>query len=932
MSFLTKFISGIKIKYTDELNIIPEKEALDAFIYGTNCNRIILGNKNQGILSLSDKILNEICFLNKKQNKIINIQINHISDITFNNNSENLKKYNRENPDNNNEEMIFIQISVNQKTYDFEFDNKKTLFLFIKGFILFLESENIIVDPNKKELGNYIEDNLEILFDKNNVNFDEILDQVEFQNLAKDIGIEANELLLYIDKNKDGIITKEEVINYFKDLLKGLEFKDIFEKYATIKNNDEYTMNPEELKLFFHKEEKEFINDLEAYQLIILFKSNIDKEIKRKICKKFKNNFFYNKYQINKNEIINSLQKLNQKLNININLELDLKEFSIMINSHLLTVYDKIKQNNELDTSHSLVDYYINSSHNTYLKGHQLKGLSDPKMYSFAILNGYRLVELDCYNGEEDDIIVTHGYTLVTKLNLEDILIELRENGFKNSPYPIILSIENHLDDKHQQIMAKKLKKYLIDLYIFPIDSPPETIPTLEELKYKFIIKCGGNRLYEDIDIPMKQIDDDKIKLKSKKNLMEQLIIEDEFEDVSDSEEDIETENIDEFDYKNNEHNNICVNRHKPLFNINKEVNISKNNDIYIENLEINEEIVINENKSNDNKENNNFILRSKKNNSKIGKEEKNEIKENNNENNLGDNKENKEIRMLNSKESEREETICIPCLANIRGLLGQKFKYEKINTFNYKPWEFVTLKSTTFIQIYKNIEKRKELIKLSFHCMLKAYPQSFDSSNYDIIKCWSCGCQCTAINIQAVNDDFTLFNQIYFTQNKNCGYVLKPKKFMEKYFSFEEYKTPKFYINFEIINLFNFTELINLSNIPFIKNAKMQMKIYSLETWISDINDEKKDMKNEYIFDLKGNLLNPRIIDNKKIKIPVYEEELGGIMIKFFYEKEMIGRGCIPFCLMKFGYRKIPVFFNNCVESERVFVLGYFEKIINKI
>ena len=927
MSFLTKFISGIKIKYTEELNIIPEKEALDAFIYGTNCNRIILGNKNQGILSLSDKILNEICFLNKKQNKIINIQINHISDITFNNNSENLKKYNRENPDNNNEEMIFIQISVNQKTYDFEFDNKKTLFLFIKGFILFLESENIIVDPNKKELGNYIEDNLEILFDKNNVNFDEILDQVEFQNLAKDIGIEANELLLYIDKNKDGIITKEEVINYFKDLLKGLEFKDIFEKYATIKNNDEYTMNPEELKLFFHKEEKEFINDLEAYQLIILFKSNIDKEIKRKICKKFKNNFFYNKYQINKNEIINSLQKLNQKLNININLELDLKEFSIMINSHLLTVYDKIKQNNELDTSHSLVDYYINSSHNTYLKGHQLKGLSDPKMYSFAILNGYRLVELDCYNGEEDDIIVTHGYTLVTKLKLEDILIELRENGFKNSPYPIILSIENHLDDKHQQIMAKKLKKYLIDFYIFPIDSPPETIPTLEELKYKFIIKCGGNRLYEDIDIPMKQIDDDKIKLKNKKNLMEQLIIEDEFEDVSDSEEDIETENIDEFDYKNNEHNNICVNRHKPLFNINKEVNISKNNDIYIENLEINEEIVINENKSNDNKENNNFILRSKKNNSKIGKEEKNEIKENNNENNLGDNKENKEIRMLNSKESEREETICIPCLANIRGLLGQKFKYEKINTFNYKPWEFVTLKSTTFIQIYKNIEKRKELIKLSFHCMLKAYPQNFDSSNYDIIKCWSCGCQCAAINIQAVEDDFTLFNQIFFTQNKNNGYILKPKKFINKYFSFEEYKIPKFYIKMKIIYLFNFVELIHLSDIPFVQNAKMEMKIYNLGCDIGDINEEQKILKNEYIFNLEGGFLTPHIINNEIIQIPVYEEELGGIIIKFFYEKKMIGRGCIPFCLLKIGYRKIPIFCNNCIERDRVFVIGFFEK-----
>ena len=210
---------------------------------------------------------------------------------------------------------------------------------------------------------------------------------------------------------------------------------------------------------------------------------------------------------------------------------------------------------------------------------------------------------------------------------------------------------------------------------------------------------------------------------------------------------------------------------------------------------------------------------------------------------------------------------------------------------------------------------------------MLKAYPQSFDSSNYDIIKCWSCGCQCTAINIQAVNDDFTLFNQIYFTQNKNCGYVLKPKKFMEKYFSFEEYKTPKFYINFEIIYLFNFIELIRNSHIPFVKNAKMQMIIYSLDIGIGDRENEEKNLKNEFVFNLKGGLLTPRIIDNKKIKIPVFEEELGGIMIKFFYEKEMMGRGCIPFCLMKLGYRKIPIFLYNCIESERVFVIGYFEK-----
>ena len=930
MSLLNNIISEIKTKFSNELKNIPEKEALDALIYGIECNRIRLGDKSIGILSLSDKNQNELYFLDKTREKINNIKIKYISDITFNKTSENLKNYKNQKSDitNNEKEMNFMQISIYKKTYDFEFYNEKDLFLIIKGLILYLNSDNFLMDFNKGE-GDYVEENIEMLFDNNNENFNDLLEEKEFQNLAKEIGVDPKELLLFVDKNKDGIVTKEEVINYFKVILKDLELKELFEKYATIKNKNDniYTMNSEELKLFFHKEQKEFINDLEAHQLIILFKS-IDKDTKRKMFKKFQNIFFYNNFKMDYNKVNYLMQELNKKLKINnqvkedIILELNLKEFSNMLNSSYLSVYDNNKQNSELDTSHNLVDYFINSSHNTYLKGHQLKGLSDPKMYSFAVLDGYRLVELDCYNGDNDDVIITHGFTLVTKLKLEDVLIELRENSFKNSPYPVILSIENHLDEKHQQILAKSLQKYLIDLYIFPTDIPPETLPTLEELKYKFIVKCGGKRLYENIDIPLKNINEEEEKIKLKGAIVKKMIIEDNFEDVSDSEEDIESENMDEF-YKNEE-NNICVNRKKVILKTNDENEISKKNDIIVENLEINMEI-------NDNNENKNFALRAKPNNNLIQKMKSGVIYKRQGTNKINGNfissKNIKRISIFSDQETEKPESECIESLAKIRGLLGQKFKYEKIKTFNYKPWEFVTLKSKLFIKIFENLEKRKELINLSFHCMLKSYPQNFDSSNYNVIECWSCGCQCAAINIQAVNDDFTLFNQIFFTQNKNCGYILKPKKLIEKYFNFEDYKTRKFYINFEIINLFNFTELINLSNIPFIKNAKMQMKIYSLETWISDINDEKKDMKNEYIFDLKGNLLNPRIIDNKKIKIPVYEEELGGIMIKFFYEKEMIGRGCIPFTLMKFGYRKIPIYCNNCIESERVFVVGYFEK-----
>ena len=949
MSFLINFISGIKNKYSEELRTIPEKEALDAFIYGINCNRIKLGEKYIGILSISDKIVYEINFLDKTRKKIDNIPIKLISNITFNNNSENLKNYIKSNDDNiNNEEMRFIQISINQKTYDFEFDNKQNLFLFIKGFLIYIETDGFLINIKNKGSGDYIEKNIETLFDKINDNFDDLLDQKEFQHLAKEIGIDAKELLLYIDINKDGIITKEEVINYFKGILKDLEFTEIFEKYATIKNNETniYTINQEELKLFFLEEQKEQITDLELYQLIILYNSKINRKTKRKMCKKFKNIFFYNKNQINKDKISSSIIKLNNKLKLNesndqITLELNAKEFSDMLNSSYNTVYNKAKQNNELDTSHSLVDYYINSSHNTYLKGHQLKGLSDPKMYSYAILAGYRLVELDCYNGEGDDIIITHGFTLVTKLKLEDVLIELRENAFKNSPYPVILSIENHLDDKHQQIMANKFKKYLIDLYIFPTDSPPEFMPTLEELKYKFIIKCGGKRLYEDIDIPMKPINEESSKLKEKENLNKKLIIEDNFSDASDSEEDIESQKMEEFDFEKKEHI-ILVNRNTNIYNNNNINEPNKNSELFCDNLEIKEEINISENKQNN--ESDNFILRGKKtnlNNNKTQKEESKEIKSiieineinTNNKSNVNSNENENQNKLINlnkqSIEKEKEEIEIIPCLANVRGLLGQKFKYEKIHSFNYKPWEFVTLKSTQFLQFFKKEEKREELIKLSFHCMLKAYPQNFDSSNYDIIKCWACGCQCPAINIQAADDDFTLFNKIFFTQNNNCGYILKPKKFIQKFFYFEQYKKPKFIIKMKIINLFNFAELMHLAKINFENKSKLQIKIYTLDlsSKIEETETKEKPAKNEYIFNLEGNLINPKIINNEIIKLPVYEEELGGIMIKFLYDKDMIGRGCIPFCLIKYGYRRIPIYCNNCIERDRIFVVGYFEK-----
>jgi hypothetical protein len=177
-----------------------------------------------------------------------------------------------------------------------------------------------------------------------------------------------------------------------------------------------------------------------------------------------------------------------------------------MLNSPLLTVYNLEKMRERLDLNRPLTDYFIKSSHNTYITGHQLSGTRSAKMYSLSLLEGYRLVELDCYNGSGDDIVITHGYTLVSKLKLDDILYELKKNAFVNSSMPVILSVENHLDEKHQNIMAKKFKEILVDLYIFPSDKKPDHLPTLKELQNKFIIKCSGKRIWTEDEIKRAEI------------------------------------------------------------------------------------------------------------------------------------------------------------------------------------------------------------------------------------------------------------------------------------------------------------------------------------------------------------------------------------------------------------------------------------------
>ncbi|KAB1265881.1 1-phosphatidylinositol 4; 5-bisphosphate phosphodiesterase delta-3 [Camelus dromedarius] len=143
------------------------------------------------------------------------------------------------------------------------------------------------------------------------------------------------------------------------------------------------------------------------------------------------------------------------------------------------------------DMDQPLAHYFISSSHNTYLTDSQIGGPSSTEAYVRAFAQGCRCVELDCWEGPGGEPVIYHGHTLTSKIFFRDVIQAVRDHAFMLSPYPVILSLENHCGLEQQAAMARHLRTILGDMLVTQVlDSHnPEELPSPEQLKGRVLVK-----------------------------------------------------------------------------------------------------------------------------------------------------------------------------------------------------------------------------------------------------------------------------------------------------------------------------------------------------------------------------------------------------------------------------------------------------------
>ncbi|KAF4589622.1 phosphoinositide-specific phospholipase C [Ophiocordyceps camponoti-floridani] len=142
-------------------------------------------------------------------------------------------------------------------------------------------------------------------------------------------------------------------------------------------------------------------------------------------------------------------------------------------------------------------EYFISSSHNTYLLGRQVAGHSSVEGYISALARGCRCVEVDCWDGSDGHPQVVHGRTLTTAISFKEVMTTINKYAFVKSSYPLWISLEVHCCPAQQALMAETMKEaFGARLVTEPLDGSVDKLPSPSQLMERVLVKVkkpGGN-------------------------------------------------------------------------------------------------------------------------------------------------------------------------------------------------------------------------------------------------------------------------------------------------------------------------------------------------------------------------------------------------------------------------------------------------------
>ncbi|KAM9791220.1 1-phosphatidylinositol 4,5-bisphosphate phosphodiesterase delta-1-like isoform X2 [Syngnathus typhle] len=371
--------------------------------------------------------------------------IDNISDVRAGRHTEGLKKYTDQQVENYCFSIVFKD---HHKNLDLMASSEDEAKQWVSSLQKLISSRNNLNQQQKTEHWIFS------CLSKADKNKDNKLSVSEIKSFLRLINIDVDDdyadmIFEKCDKSKSGYLFGEEIKDFYDLLTYREEIDIIYQAYARSAG----VMSLENLVEFMLTEQKEMTTLDDAHKIIEKFEPD-EKAKEKKV--------------LTKDGFLIYLHHPD----------------ALILNPEHTEVYQ--------DMSQPLNHYFISSSHNTYLLEDQLKGPSSTEAYVRALLKGCRCVELDCWDGSDDEPVIYHGYTLTSKILFKDAIKAIKEYAFETSEYPVILSLENHCSVEQQKVMARHLSSILGSaLVTSPLgDAMPTKFPSPEELKGKFLIKA----------------------------------------------------------------------------------------------------------------------------------------------------------------------------------------------------------------------------------------------------------------------------------------------------------------------------------------------------------------------------------------------------------------------------------------------------------